>query len=300
MQRRDASSSCNNSTTTSRGNITIASSPQGEVKLSLNCDSALGQPNFCIPKLDAVMKFMEEKYLTSCKTVEPQFSMVKLLDGLCRSYLKLGHRKGSNSDYASSHNLARLPQQAVTQDERNSFHFISDITKGSEKVKISLIDEIGSEDLPKFNYIPHSIIYQSANLNISLARISDEGCCSDCSGNCLSLSLPCACARETGGEFAYTPQGLLKEEFLTACMSMKNEPQDHHFVYCQECPVEKSKNEYMPESCKGHMVRKFIKECWRKCGCDMRCGNRVMQRGIRCKLQVSHSLTTFIIYLTTI
>ena len=178
-------------------------------------------------------------------------------------------------------------EKYVNQGERNHFRFISDITKGSEKVKISLIDETGSEDLPKFNYIPCNIIYQSTIVNISLARISDDqGCCSDCSGNCLSSPLPCPCAQETGGEFAYTPQGLLKEEFLIACVSMKNEPQDHHYVYCQECPLEKSKNEYMPERCKGHMVRKFIKECWRKCG------NRIVQRGITCKLQVSNSPNT--------
>ncbi|KAG5044411.1 hypothetical protein JHK87_008326 [Glycine soja] len=276
----DVISACDRNTPAYNGNITIASSSRlGEVKISLNCDSALGQPNFSIPNLDIVMKFMDKKYIRSCNTVEPQFSMAKLLDDLCRIYLKLGYRKGSNSKRA---NL----QQYVNQGERNPFRFISDITKGSEKVKISLIDETGSEDLPKFNYIPCNITYQSANVNISLARISDEGCCSDCSGNCLSSPLPCACAQETGGEFAYTPHGLLKEEFLTACVSMKNEPQDHHYVYCQECPLEKSKNEYMPERCKGHMVRKFIKECWRKCGCDMQCGNRIVQRGIACKLQV--------------
>ncbi|KEH42259.1 SUVR2 histone-lysine N-methyltransferase [Medicago truncatula] len=39
-------------------------------------------------------------------------------------------------------------------------------------------------------------------------------------------------------------------------------------------------------ACKGHLVRKFIKECWRKCGCDMQCGNRVVQRGLSRKLQV--------------
>ncbi|TKY61352.1 Histone-lysine N-methyltransferase SUVR4 [Spatholobus suberectus] len=279
MQSKNAFSACTNNTTAYNGNITIASTRLGEVKVSLNCDFALGQPNFSIPNLDVVMKFMDKKYLNSCNTVGTQISMAELLDDLCRSYLKLGHRKGLNSKHANS-------QQYDNQGERNSFHFIRDITKGSEKVKISLIDEIGSDDLPMFNYIPYNIIYQSAIVNISLARISDEGCCSDCSGDCLSSSLPCACAQETGGEFAYTPQGLLKEEFLTACMSMKNEPQDHHYVYCQECPLGKSKNEYMPERCKGHMVRKFIKECWRKCGCDMHCGNRIVQRGITCKLQV--------------
>ncbi|MED6131126.1 hypothetical protein PIB30_007098 [Stylosanthes scabra] len=127
-----ASSSCNNNATTSTGNITIASSAQGEVKLSLKCNAALAQPNFCNPSLDTVMNFMEEKYLTACKTQDPQFSMVKLLDGLCRSYLMLGHQKRSNFKSSSSSNLA------VTQDERSSSHFISDITRGSEKATVFL------------------------------------------------------------------------------------------------------------------------------------------------------------------
>ncbi|PKI39107.1 hypothetical protein CRG98_040531 [Punica granatum] len=66
---------------------------------------------------------------------------------------------------------------------------------------------------------------------------------------------------------------------------MKQNPQQQHFVYCEDCPIERIKNEYMPEKCKGHLLRKFIKECWRRCGCDMQCGNRVVQRGIKCNLQ---------------
>lgn len=282
MQSKNVVPACISNTRAYNGNITIGSSSRlEEVKISLNCDSALSGLNFSIPDLDVVMKFMDRKYLNFFKTVDPPFSTAKLLNDLCNIFLKMGLRKGSNSNQANSHSL-----QYLTQGERKPFNFISDITKGSEKVKIPLIDEFGSDALPKFNYIPCNTIYQSATVSISLARISDEGCCSDCSGNCLSSSLPCACARETGGEFAYTRKGLLKEEFLTACVTMKTEPQDHHFVYCQECPLEKSKNEYMPERCKGHMVRKFIKECWRKCGCDMLCGNRIVQRGIKCKLQV--------------
>ena len=304
----------------------IASSSLGEVKILLNCDSALRQMNFRIPKLDSVLKYVEDKYLRSVKIVGPQFSVRMLLKDLCESYLKLGtnspdrstsvnsssdviidvrdascftgpkkrafavrtsetdsNRKGSGtSRHRNSRNLLH--------DGSRAFCNILDITKGAEKVKISLVNEVGSEQLPKFNYIPHNIIYQNANVNISLARIADEDCCSDCSGDCLSSSITCACARETGGEFAYSPQGLLKEEFLSACISMKRAPQDHHFVYCQYCPLERMKNEDMPERCKGHLVRKFIKECWRKCGCDMQCGNRVVQRGITRKLQVRFSL----------
>jgi len=181
-------------------------------------------------------------------------------------------------------------RQTLSEDKKKSFRYVEDITKGSENIKISLLDETNSEDFPKFNYIPCNTMYQSANVNISLARIADEDCCSDCSGDCLSLSVPCACSQETGGEFAYTSQGLLSEKFLSDCMSMVKEPQHHHYVYCKECPIERTKNETKPEPCKGHLVRKFIKECWRKCGCDMHCGNRVVQRGLSRKLQVNYSL----------
>ncbi|XP_002521994.3 histone-lysine N-methyltransferase SUVR4 isoform X1 [Ricinus communis] len=185
-----------------------------------------------------------------------------------------------------SHNLENMQQGTTTYNQKRFFPKISDISKGAENVPISLVNEIGDEELPKFMYMPQSIIYQNAYLQISLARISDDDCCSSCLGDCLSSPIPCACARETGGEFAYTQQGLLKQEFLRACESMKQDPQKDYLVFCKDCPLVRSKNEYMPEKCKGHLVRKFIKECWRKCGCDMNCGNRVIQRGITCNLQV--------------
>uniref|UniRef100_A0ACD5ZGM8 Uncharacterized protein n=1 Tax=Avena sativa TaxID=4498 RepID=A0ACD5ZGM8_AVESA len=98
-----------------------------------------------------------------------------------------------------------------------------------------------------------------AQINISLARIGDESCCSGCFGDCLAKQLPCACATETGGEFAYTSDGLLTEVFLNSCVAMLQEPQQQ---------------------------KKFIKECWIKCGCARNCGNRIVQRGITRPLQV--------------
>ncbi|EXB93150.1 Histone-lysine N-methyltransferase [Morus notabilis] len=317
-------SSASNHSRIIKTTLNIASSSMGEVKILLDWDSALGQPNFQKPKFGEVLKFVENKYVRSYNIVGDQFSVKKLLKDLCESYLKMGTNstdrsfainhpseviketgdghalhvaeqkkrplnigfgatgikgKGSSSsEYTDSH--------TVTYDEKRPFNFLNDITKGTEKVKISLVDDIGNETLPKFNYIPQNVIYQNANINISLARIVDDDCCSSCSGDCLSSSITCACACETGGEFAYTPQGLLKEDFLRACMAIKYEPQQDHFVYCKDCPLEKAKNDGSPEQCKGHLIRKFIKECWRKCGCDMQCGNRVVQRGISCKLQV--------------
>ncbi|XP_009781740.1 probable inactive histone-lysine N-methyltransferase SUVR1 isoform X4 [Nicotiana sylvestris] len=138
----------------------------------------------------------------------------------------------------------------------SSAYYFEDITNGQEVHRISLINEFSHEILPVFNE------------------------------DCLSPDIPCACAGETGGEFAYTSGGLLKEKFLENCISMNREPQRHGLVYCQDCPLERSKNNSMSGVCKGHLVRKFIKECWHKCGCSRECGNRVVQRGIAVPLQV--------------
>nr|XP_033508256.1 probable inactive histone-lysine N-methyltransferase SUVR2 isoform X5 [Nicotiana tomentosiformis] len=168
----------------------------------------------------------------------------------------------------------------------SSAYYFEDITNGQEEHRISLINEFSHEILHVFKYIPKNIIFQNAYVKFLLARISDDNCCSHCSEDCLSLDIPCACAGETGGEFAYTSGGLLKEKFLENCISMNREPQKHGLVYCQDCPLERSKNNSMSGVCKGHLVRKFIKECWHKCGCSRGCGNRVVQRGIAVSLQV--------------
>ncbi|KAK8945583.1 Histone-lysine N-methyltransferase SUVR4 [Platanthera guangdongensis] len=179
-----------------------------------------------------------------------------------------------------SQSLAVIPLQGPLLDE-------SDIAKGEERVRISLINEFTSERFPAyFHYIPQNAVYQNAYVNFSLARIGDEDCCLNCFGDCLNTPIPCACTRETGGEFVYTLDGLLKKEFLDECISMIRYPDKHHHVYCKDCPIEKSKNEHRPDACKGHLVRKFVKECWSKCGCSKYCGNRVVQRGIARNLQV--------------
>ncbi|KAI0513633.1 hypothetical protein KFK09_009662 [Dendrobium nobile] len=161
----------------------------------------------------------------------------------------------------------------------------TDISRGEENLKISLANG-PAERYPPYHYIPRNIVYQNAYVNISLARIGDEDCCSTCSGDCLAASIPCPCARETGGDYAYTSDGLMKNEFLNAIISMKRDRLQKHLYFCKDCPIERIRNEMMPEPCKGHLIRKFVKECWSKCGCNRICGNRLVQRGITRNLQV--------------
>ncbi|PSR92805.1 Histone-lysine N-methyltransferase [Actinidia chinensis var. chinensis] len=323
-QNKEVASACNYGETL-LSNFVIASSPSGDVKISLKCNTALRQRNFLTPNLETVLEFLENKYQRSYKIVWSQFSVKKLLDDLCESYLELVYNsngkslirrsstgnclpyntvpnrkvlsignsgkelitKGAScSETSNSLHLVVAHQQPTSHDRKRPFRKINDITKGTEKARASLLDEGGNEQLPNFVYIPQNIVYQNAYIHFSLARIADDDCCSSCLGDCLSLPVPCECARDTGGEFAYTSQGLLKEEFLRNRISMNVEPQKHFRFICNDCPLERAKNANNPEPCKGHLHRQFIKECWRKCGCDMQCGNRIVQRGITCKLQV--------------
>jgi len=40
------------------------------------------------------------------------------------------------------------------------------------------------------------------------------------------------------------------------------------------------------DKCLGHVQRTFIRECNAKCGCFVSCGNRVVQHGLRLKMEV--------------
>ncbi|XP_024369792.1 uncharacterized protein [Physcomitrium patens] len=157
-----------------------------------------------------------------------------------------------------------------------------DISRGKERVPISL-SALGAEDLPEeFFYTKSSVVFQSAHVGISMARIGEDDRCSGCVGNCLDKLTPCECARLTDGEFAYTVEGLLYPHFLKQELDRKRNLSFLSFCLPGTCPVERTGD----EPCKGHTQRRFIKECWEKCGCKQLCGNRIVQRGITARLQV--------------
>ncbi|XP_037486472.1 histone-lysine N-methyltransferase SUVR4-like isoform X1 [Triticum dicoccoides] len=302
--------------------LDVASSTLGEVKVSLKCK--FDPSEVCI-SLDKVFKIVEDKCLRSYKTLPPDFSVGKLMNEICQYVaesravhseaqnnggslqeqalethapfvkpIACKHAVGGNGNAAVGSSsepsfqnwvVAYHPQEALFK--QRPLHDVADITKGQERVRIPIVNEFGSDSCPPlFYYIRKNLIFQSAYVNTSLARIGDEDCCADCSGNCLLEPHPCPCARSTGGEIAYTPEGLVRAELIDECIAVNHFPEKDNKFYCKACPLQIYKTKPSPDPCKGHLARKFIKECWSKCGCGKQCGNRVIQRGITCNLQV--------------
>ncbi|XP_031097205.1 probable inactive histone-lysine N-methyltransferase SUVR2 [Ipomoea triloba] len=252
------------------------------------------QPMFCI----ASEYFNGTVVIRNLIKVQPQIPMIprsNMLETICimrninckRSQGAEEHSKRKSPEILGSSTTSSGSMVVwEPQSSRKPFYYVEDITKGEEELKISLVNEFSNERPPPFMYIPTNTVFRDARIKFLLARISDDNCCSCCVGDCLSQKIPCACAGETCGEFVYTTECLVKEKFLESCISMNSEPQKHHQFYCQDCPLERSSDKNLPAKCKGHLVRNFIKECWHKCGCSKKCGNRVVQRGITVKLQV--------------
>uniref|UniRef100_A0A7N0ZSG1 SET domain-containing protein n=1 Tax=Kalanchoe fedtschenkoi TaxID=63787 RepID=A0A7N0ZSG1_KALFE len=336
-----------------------ASSPLGEVRISLSC-TLLNQTDFHMPSVDAVLKLAEEKNVKTYD-INTNFSVKRVIRDVCDLFLELGckpvespesnvmHNPSSMKDLSNAKcdnvNSGFVPSQStgtvnfkvaapevhitppcmgavndhklpadnglvnsgeetdkaaeingrgtdsgnnmamVVADEFTSIYH-ADVTDGEEGMEISLINEINNVRPPSFKYMPYNVVFENARLDISLARIGNKDCCKACFGDCLASKIPCECASQLDGSFAYTLDGLLKEDFLEESNSIHRNPQKHLQFCSKNCPLLRSGSDELPVICNGHLARKFIKECWKKCGCHKMCGNRIVQRGITYNLQV--------------
>ncbi|KAI5011816.1 hypothetical protein ZWY2020_014057 [Hordeum vulgare] len=68
--------------------IDVASSPGGEVKLSLKCSAHPSKLN--MPDLEAVYKMVEDKYVCSGKLLPPDFTIRRLMAEICQGVVQLG------------------------------------------------------------------------------------------------------------------------------------------------------------------------------------------------------------------
>ncbi|KAE8729842.1 Detected protein of unknown function [Hibiscus syriacus] len=194
------------------------------------------------PNLKAIMMEVENKYRTIYRITDPDFSVVKLMQDICKKNSKMAAGDEHNQQLSNTNDSAVVHHDAPSEvhgcRSKAVMKNLQDITRGEEGVQIPLLNDDGAMELPNFFYISKNIVFKDAYVSFSLARISDESYCSQCVGDCLSSEIPCACAGETRGEFAYTKGGYLKETFLQEAITMSRKPKRKHFYYCENCPLE--------------------------------------------------------------
>lgn len=100
-------------------------------------------------------------------------------------------------------------------EENKHRHNTKDLSRGEEALPIPIVNQTNSKAVPpSFYYIPTSKVHEKAHVNFSLTRFGEDDCCPNCYEDCLTAPLPCACAGDTGGEFAYTQEGCLHERYI--------------------------------------------------------------------------------------
>ncbi|KAJ3693144.1 hypothetical protein LUZ60_012239 [Juncus effusus] len=278
------------------GTVQLGSSSNGQVNLVFQFPSQ--NPNFPSPNLDEFFHRVENQCLRSFRSINPNFSLPNFFNDMCQM-LAEQFRTSTGTDTETGTESPTVPVDPTENGtgtqlvpnpnldlgEIRPAHDLTDICKGLERLAIPILNQCNSDTCPsQFNYISTNFAYQNAYLHFTLARIGDQNCCADCFGNCISNPIPCSCATNSNGEFRYNNEGILKKEFLDECVGLNwDKDLKKNRVYCEglECKFEIEGLE-----CKGHFERKFIKECFIKCGCNMQCMNRVVQRGIMCRLQV--------------
>uniref|UniRef100_A0A1J3FTG8 Histone-lysine N-methyltransferase SUVR1 n=1 Tax=Noccaea caerulescens TaxID=107243 RepID=A0A1J3FTG8_NOCCA len=231
-------------------------------------------------EMEKSFMFVEERDGEIEVTLNDTTAMDVLPSETVSDMIKTGDESGAGAADISME-LVVVPDYEISADRWRALSSPKDITVGKENVEIPWVNEINDEVPPRFRYIGHCVVFQDAAVKFSVSSVSDDQACFSCIGDCLDSSpTPCNCT------IAYTVDGLLKEDFLEARISEARDQRKQVLQFCQECPLEKAKKEEVLEPCKGHIKRKAIKECWIKCGCGKRCGNRLVQRGIHNKLEV--------------
>ncbi|KAF8388284.1 hypothetical protein HHK36_026950 [Tetracentron sinense] len=154
----------------SAANFEIASSPLGEVKISLSCNSIVEQPHFRMPTLDAVLKRFEDKCLKSYRIIEPSLSAMKLMREFCDCVVEVGTdlndgQQETPINITPALELFRKPDAQDVLGSRGNFHLPESSTNGylsfqsSTELAVFLTSEGKGwglrtlEDLPKGAFV---------------------------------------------------------------------------------------------------------------------------------------------------
>lgn len=160
------------------------------------------------------------------------------------------------------------------KNQAQTWYDAGDLSKGLEKTPVRVADS--DIDLGYFQYMHYSVIYEQAQVRTTLESLRPGDYC-QCSNSCMDADAACPCQASLVGRSAY-PGGMLADEFMEG-------GNDSNAHFCKKgAPCIRG-----VEICEGHVPRSFLKECNVKCTCSSDCGNRVVQQGMKFRLEVFHT-----------
>lgn len=158
-----------------------------------------------------------------------------------------------------------------------------DLSRGMEPIPVPVA--YSNVTLAPFHYMSSSMVHGKARLDRSLYPIRPGDSCKCGPRDCLTAPVPCECATESGGEFAYGEDGLLRDCYLQQGISDCSSCKIPGGCYCLDVPRVDARGRGKASP----IQRTFIRECSVKCGCHQKCGNRVVQQGMKYQIEVFHT-----------
>ena len=130
-----------------------------------------------------------------------------------------------------------------------------------------------------FRYMSSSRVHDQASLRLSLYSPNLGSCCNCETYDCLTSPNSCECGRASGGNIAYREGGILKDRFL--------DPGVHNSSNKRRKNLTSSKPGMGGRVMYGNRVsRTFIRECSVRCRCHNKCGNRIVQQGMKYGVEI--------------
>ncbi|KAE8728313.1 Set domain protein [Hibiscus syriacus] len=149
--------------------LEIASTPLGEVKISISYNSAIGRPNFQLPSVDELRELMEQRCLQSYKLIDPNFDVLKVLSDMCECILELATNSSNKLQDVNVIPALDILKQTRVRDVLNAVSntqngcFLGRMLNESFNVQCSTnvcVDNVGGKELmavPKHGLAPDEI-----------------------------------------------------------------------------------------------------------------------------------------------
>ncbi|KAK3555456.1 hypothetical protein QTP86_016095 [Hemibagrus guttatus] len=186
---------------------------------------------------------------------------------------------GQNSKVWNALQASKRQKEASGQGHTSGEKLLNrDISRGYERVPVPCVNAVDGEPCPNdYKYVPDSCVTSPINIDKNITHLQYCVCKDDCSSaSCMCGQLSLRCWYD---KFVLFYEGSSSQHVLCSLLP-------EHLIYLTPltCRVLSQESRLLPEFCSEEPP--FIFECNHACSCWRTCKNRVVQNGLRIRLQL--------------